>query len=75
MINNRLGILLAEKRMNERRKISLVDMSKETGIPHKTLHAWAHNEITRFDAHVIAKICKYFKVKPGDLIEYVEERK
>lgn len=73
MIRNRFGVLLAEKRMNERRKISLLEVSEKTSLPYRTLHAWSLNKVQRFDAHVIKKICDYFNVELGDLIERVEE--
>jgi DNA-binding Xre family transcriptional regulator len=71
-INNRFGILLAEKRAQEKRNIPLSEVSEAIGVPPKTLLAWANNTVTRFDVHVIDAICKYFGVKPGDLFEYVE---
>ena len=70
-INNRFGILLAQKRMAEKRKISLTEVHEQTGISRPTLQAWENNTVTRFDAHVIDAICQYFGVKPGDLFEYV----
>lgn len=72
-VNNRLAILLAEKRMKEKRSIPLTEVSEATGIPHKTLFAWANNAVTRFDVHVIDAICQYFGVNPGDLFEYIED--
>jgi DNA-binding Xre family transcriptional regulator len=72
-VNNRFAVLLAEKRMKEKRSIPLTEVSEATGIPHKTLFAWANNAVTRFDVHVIDAICKYFGVKPGDLFEYIED--
>lgn len=72
-VNNRFGILLAEKRVQEKRNIPLSEVQEVTGIPYKTLYAWANNTVTRFDVHVIDAICKYFGAKPGDLFEYIED--
>ena len=72
-INNRFGILLAERRAQEKRNIPLSEVGEKTGIPYKTLFAWSNNTVTRFDVHVIDAICKYFGVKPGDLFEYIED--
>ena len=74
-INNRFSILLGEKRVQEKRNIPLSEVGDNTGIPYKTLYAWANNTVTRFDVHVIDAICKYFRVGPGDLFEYVEDNK
>lgn len=70
---NRFGVLLAEKRAQEKRNIPLSEVAQETGIPPKTLFAWANNTVTRFDVHVIDAICKYFRVEPGDLFGYIDE--
>ena len=72
-INNRFGILLAEKRVKEKRNIPLSEVAQEVGLPPKTLFAWANNTVTRFDVHVINAICQYFGVQPGELFEYVPD--
>lgn len=71
-INNRFGILLAEKSMKERRRIPISEVTEKTGITWKTLQQWANNTVTRFDAPVIEGLCRYFKCTPGELLEYVE---
>lgn len=71
MINNRFGVLLAEKQMNERRRISLSEVARETGIAWPTLQAWANNTVTRYDAPILDALCAYFGVQPGELLEYV----
>jgi putative transcriptional regulator len=73
-INNRFGILLAEKRVKEKRNIPLSEVAQETGLPPKTLFAWQNNTVTRFDVHVINSICQYFGVQPGELFEYVPDQ-
>jgi len=72
-INNRFGVLLAEKQISERRNIPLSEISQSTKIPRQTLYAWQHNTVTRYDAHVIDALCKYFDCQPGDLFHYVED--
>jgi putative transcriptional regulator len=73
-INNRFGILLAEKRMKEKRSISLAEVAEETGISRPALYAWSNNTVTRFDVPVMNALCKYFEVSPGDLFEYIEDQ-
>jgi putative transcriptional regulator len=73
-INNRFGILLAEKRMKEKRNISLAEVAEETGISRPALYAWSNNTVTRFDVPVMNALCKYFEVNPGDLFEYIEDQ-
>jgi putative transcriptional regulator len=72
-VNNRFGILLAEKRAKEKRNIPLSEVAEATGIPTKTLFAWANNTVSRFDVHVIDAICQYFGIQPGELFEYVPD--
>jgi len=73
VVNNRFSLLLAEKRIQEKRTISITEIARNTGVSRKTLLAWANNTVTRFDAPVIDALCHYFGVKPGDLFEYVED--
>jgi len=73
-INNRFGVLLAEKRAREKRNISFVEVARETGIHRKTLLAWANNSVSRFDAPVINALCSYFDCQPGALFEYVPDQ-
>ena len=72
-VNNRFAILLAEKRIKERRNISLAEISEEIGVSRRALYAWENNTVTRFDVPVIDALCKYFGIKPGDLFEYIED--
>lgn len=72
-IINRFGILLAEKRVREKRNIPVSEVAESTGLPRKTLQAWATNTVTRFDVHVMNAICAYFGIKPGELFDYVPD--
>ncbi len=72
-INNRFGLLLAEKRMREKRHISISMVAQETGISRPALTAWQSNTVTRFDLPVMNALCKYFGVTPGELFEYVND--
>ena len=73
MILNMFGALLAKKRIDERRPISLREVSKATGIPYKTLYAWQNNTVTRYDAHIMDAICRYFECQPAHLFVYTSE--
>lgn len=72
-VNNRFAVLLAEKRVKERRNISLQEVAKATGISRQSLYAWENNEVHRFDDVIINALCRYFGIKPGDLFEYIED--
>lgn len=72
-VNNRFAVLLAEKSMREKRRISVAEVSRGTGITQRTLMQWAHNTVTRFDAPVISALCAYFNCSVGDLLEYAPD--
>ena len=72
-INNRFGVLLAEKQKEERRNIPLAEVSENTGISRRALYAWENNTVSRFDVPVINALCMYFDVQPGELFEYVPD--
>lgn len=72
MIRVRFNELLAEKEKRDNRKISLLQVSKSTGIPYTTIYSWAHDDLTRFDSAVTEKLCRYFGVEVGDLLEIAD---
>jgi putative transcriptional regulator len=67
-VNNRFGVLLAEKCIKERRRIALSEVAENTGITWKTLQQWSNNTVTRYDAPVIEALCNYFGCTVGELI-------
>lgn len=75
VINNRFAVLLAEKRVKERRNIPLAEVAEATGISRRALYAWENNEVHRFDDVIIDALCRYFQVQPGELFEYIEDEK
>ncbi len=74
-VNNRFGILLAEKRIKERRSISLAEVAEATKISRQALYKWQNNSIDRFEVRVIDALCEYFDIQPGDLFHYVKPEK
>jgi putative transcriptional regulator len=67
-LTNHFWDLLHEKEAKEHRKISISEVSRETGIARKTLQAWTRNDVTRYDAPVIEALCNYLGCQVGDLI-------
>jgi transcriptional regulator with XRE-family HTH domain len=71
---NNFARLLDEKQRRENRYISLLEVSRETKIPRKTLYKWARNEVSQYDTSVIDKLAKYFELSEiGDLLEFSEK--
>jgi len=72
-INNKFAVLLAEKRVKERRNISLQEVAESTGISRQALYKWENNKVNRFDTPVINALCQYFGIEPGALFQYVPD--
>lgn len=72
-INNRFGVLLAEKCKQEKRNISLQEVEQQTGISRQALYKWKNNTLDRFESRVMDALCRYFEIQPGELFEYVKD--
>ena len=72
-VNNKFAVLLAEKRVKERRNIPLSEVAESTGISRQALYKWENNKVNRFDTPVINALCKYFGIEPGALFKYVPD--
>lgn len=57
------------KELMEKRKITQERLSEDTGIPQGTISRWAGNKIDRLDRHIMTKLCEYFKIEIGELLE------
>lgn len=73
MIRFRLKELIAEKSYREDRRITLEEISGETGIHRTTLSKISNQKGYNTTTDVLDKLCMYFGVKVGDLAEYVDE--
>ena len=63
--------LLANKQVkDEKRVISLTEVSEPTNIAYTTLQRWERGDITRIDFPVVQALCDYFECKMSDLIQY-----
>ena len=67
MITCRLSAILGERR------IKVSDLGRETGIARAVLDRWYHDRASSYDREVMAKLCTYLKVAPGDLLKVVEQ--
>ena len=65
--------LLDDKSFKEKRKITLNQVSEDTGISRATLNRIVNNPGYNTNTDSINALCKYFNCGPGDLIEYVED--
>lgn len=71
-IVNRLKILIAEKEIREKRKLSYRTISEEIGVSVNAITAYVTQNVTRFDAPVLEAFCKYFNCDVGDILFFEE---
>lgn len=64
MIVNRLSRLLGERRM------SIIELQRQTGLSYVTLHRLYSDKSTRVDFETLNRICRVLNVQPGDILEY-----
>lgn len=72
MVRFRLRELMADKGFNEDRRITFEEISKETGIHRTTLTKIANQKGYNAKTEAIDKLCSYFKVSVGELLEHIE---
>lgn len=73
MIRVRLKQLMDDKAFAERRRITLNEVSEQTGISRPTLTRVANRPGYNVGTEVIDALCKYFQCQPGDLLDYVPD--
>ena len=64
---------LDNKEFKERRRITLNEVSQETGIARATLTRIANVPGYNTNTQTIERLCKYFECKPEGLLQYVED--
>lgn len=73
MIRFRLKELIAEKGFQENRRVTLDEVSKETGIHRTTLSKIANQRGYNTTTEILDKLCIYFGVELQDVAQHVEE--
>ncbi|MCG8039962.1 MAG: helix-turn-helix transcriptional regulator [Candidatus Thiodiazotropha endolucinida] len=61
--------LLDEKSFQERKRITVSEVSRETGISRATLTRIANIPGYNTNTDTLNSLCRYFDCKPGDLLE------
>jgi len=67
MITCKLSTLLGARR------IKVSDVCRATGVARATIDRYYNDRIKSYDREVLYKLCRFLKVKPGDLIELVDQ--
>lgn len=68
MVSCRLSTILGTKRL----KVS--DVCRATGVARATLDRYYYDRVKSFDREVLGKLCLFLQVRPGDLLELVDQR-
>lgn len=67
MITCRLSTILGARR------IKVSDVCRATGIARATLDRYYNDRVNSFDREVLAKLCDYLQVEPGELIVKLDQ--
>lgn len=73
MIRFRLKELIAEKGFQENRRVTLDEVSKETGIHRTTLSKIANQRGYNTTTEILDKLCIYFGVELQEVAQHVED--
>lgn len=73
MIRVLLKHLLEEKSFRERKRITLGEVSKETGISRATLTRIANVPGHNTNTETLDILCRYFQCEPGELLTFMDE--
>lgn len=73
MIRFRLKELMADKGFREERRITMDEVSKETGIHRTTLSKIANQKGYVTNTNVLDQLCTYFGVPIGEVAEHLPE--
>ena len=55
--------------------MSIQDVHEKTGLNRATISNLYHEKVNRIDFETMEKLCKLFKVGPGELFELIQEDK
>lgn len=74
IIRNRLLELIQERERKIGRRVKQHDIAQFAGISDHTVINWIRNDVSQFDAEIIARFCDYFNCEVGDLLysEWIE---
>ncbi len=69
-LRNRFLELLLEKERRENRRVTQKEIAYATGISQQALTGWVHNNVTKFEAGIVERLCEYFKCDLCDLLYF-----
>jgi putative transcriptional regulator len=69
-LRNRFFHLLSEKERQLGRRITNKEIAQATGISAHTIGSWFRNEVTKFEAPIVERLCDYFDCDLGELLYF-----
>ena len=72
VVKNRLRELIQERERKTNRRVKQHDIAEFAEVSDHTIISWIRNEVSRFDAKLISRLCDYFDCELADLL-YFEE--
>ena len=74
-VRSRLKLLIAERNLDRIKQglpeITQREIAAESHLPLSTVSGLTSGRAGRVDFRTIDKLCRYFNVQPGELLEYV----
>jgi putative transcriptional regulator len=67
VIVNHLSRLMGERR------VSITRVAREAGMAYSAVHELYHDRTSRYDRETLNKLCTYFKVPVGAILEWVPD--
>jgi DNA-binding Xre family transcriptional regulator len=70
IVRNRLRELIQERERKINRRIKQHDLAKFAGVTDHTIINWIRNDVTKYDGHIIERLCEYFDCNIEDLLYF-----
>jgi DNA-binding Xre family transcriptional regulator len=71
---SRLAAVREEWQKKTGQKLTWEKLAEDTGIAYSTISRWANGKTNRYDDKVMAILCDYFQVQPGDILVYESDK-
>jgi transcriptional regulator with XRE-family HTH domain len=70
---NRVAELISIKNRRDNRRWKIEEIAEATGLMPKTVHAWLHNSVRRFDEKQLLAFATFLEVEVSELLTTQEE--
>ncbi len=76
-VRSRLKVLIAERNLERIKQglpqITQRDIAEESALPLSTVNGLITGRAGRVDFRTLNRLCRYFNVQPGELLEYIPD--